>query len=145
MIISSVISVAWKTSILSLDWMWGTNERENVPWIFSQLDNWTWCKQMLDWIICLFLIFSASYTSHSHKCAHTHTHLCAHITVCILYWLPRTNSFQLTFMCYKCHFGPMCDDLTAFDTSQEPPSLRLTPTYTHILADPHMEHYNEWL
>lgn len=82
LIISSVIAVAWKTSLLLFEGMWETNEREiprkNLPWIFSRLDNWTWCEQMLDWIICLFLIFSASYTSHSHKCTHTHTRTYTH-------------------------------------------------------------------
>lgn len=66
MIISSVISAAWETLAL---WAEDNTLRAKVlRWIFSRLDNWSWCEQMLDWIIFLFC-----YTLHSHKSTRTHT------------------------------------------------------------------------
>lgn len=38
------------------------NSKKTYPWMFSQLDNWTWCEQMLDSIFFLFLTVF-------HKCA----------------------------------------------------------------------------
>lgn len=66
--------MTWKTSAL-LSWRMGQRGGKKItwirnkvssPWLFSRLDNWSWCEQMLDWIIFLFIALT-----------HVHTHTCS--------------------------------------------------------------------